>query len=59
MIHRIVPNLKVDDAGAGHDFYVDFLGLEKQFDLGWVASSALRSRGARGASSSATRTASS
>ena len=38
MIHRIVPNLKVLDAGAGHDFYVDFLGLEKQFDLGWVAS---------------------
>jgi hypothetical protein len=38
MIYRIVPNLKVRDAGAGHDFYVDFLGLEKQFDLGWVAS---------------------
>ena len=38
MIHRIVPNLKVRDAGAGHDFYVDFLGLQKQFDLGWVAS---------------------
>ena len=38
MIHRIVPNLKVSDAGVGHDFYVDFLGLEKAFDLGWVAS---------------------
>jgi catechol 2,3-dioxygenase-like lactoylglutathione lyase family enzyme len=38
MIHRIVPNLKVGDAGAGHDFYVGFLGLEKAFDLGWVAS---------------------
>jgi uncharacterized glyoxalase superfamily protein PhnB len=38
MIHRIVPNLKVSDARAGHDFYVDFLGLTKQFDLGWVAS---------------------
>ena len=38
MIHRIVPNLNVPDAGAGHDFYVDFLGLEKAFDLGWVAS---------------------
>jgi predicted enzyme related to lactoylglutathione lyase len=38
MIHRIVPNLKVCDAGAGHDFYVDFLGLEKAFDLGWIAS---------------------
>jgi catechol 2,3-dioxygenase-like lactoylglutathione lyase family enzyme len=37
-IHRIVPNLKVRDPGAGHDFYRDFLGLEKQFDLGWVAS---------------------
>jgi hypothetical protein len=33
-----VPNLKVGDAGAGHDFYVDFLGLEKEFDLGWIAS---------------------
>lgn len=38
VIHRIVPNLKVDDAGVGHEFYVDFLGLRKQFDLGWVAS---------------------
>src|SRR5215218_2736270 len=38
MIHRIVPNLKVSDAGAGHDFYLGFLGLEKAFDLGWVAS---------------------
>jgi catechol 2,3-dioxygenase-like lactoylglutathione lyase family enzyme len=38
VIHRIVPNLKVCDAGAGHDFYVDFLGLEKAFDLGWIVS---------------------
>jgi catechol 2,3-dioxygenase-like lactoylglutathione lyase family enzyme len=38
MIFRIIPNLEVADAGAGHDFYVDFLGLEKQFDLGWVVS---------------------
>lgn len=38
MIHRIIPNLKVPDAGAGHDFYTGFLGLEPQFDLGWVAS---------------------
>jgi catechol 2,3-dioxygenase-like lactoylglutathione lyase family enzyme len=38
VLHRIVPNLTVGDAGGGHDFYVDFLGLEKQFDLGWVAS---------------------
>ena len=36
MIHRIVPNLNVRDAGAGHDFYVDFLGLRKEFDLGWI-----------------------
>jgi hypothetical protein len=26
------------DASAGHDFYVDFLDLEKAFDLGWIAS---------------------
>jgi catechol 2,3-dioxygenase-like lactoylglutathione lyase family enzyme len=38
VIHRIIPNLNVRDANAGHDFYTDFLGLEKQFDLGWVAS---------------------
>src|SRR3954471_20809064 len=39
MLHRrIIPNLNVDDAGAGHDFYEDFLGLRKEFDLGWVAS---------------------
>jgi predicted enzyme related to lactoylglutathione lyase len=37
-LHRIVPNLKVDDAGAGHAFYVEFLGLKKEFDLGWIAS---------------------
>jgi len=37
-LHRIVPNLTVDDAGTGHDFYEEFLGLHKEFDLGWVAS---------------------
>ena len=37
-LHRIVPNLNVDDATTGHDFYEEFLGLEKQFDMGWVAS---------------------
>ena len=37
-LHRIVPNLKVDDAAAGHAFYVEFLGLKKEFDLGWIAS---------------------
>jgi predicted enzyme related to lactoylglutathione lyase len=34
--HRAEP--QVCDAGAGHDFYVDFLGLEKEFDPGWIAS---------------------
>ncbi len=38
VLHRIVPNLKVGDARAGHEFYTDFLGLEKAFDLGWIAS---------------------
>ncbi|MDQ2895871.1 MAG: VOC family protein [Actinomycetota bacterium] len=38
VLHRITPNLKVDDAGAGHAFYVEFLGLKKEFDLGWIAS---------------------
>ena len=38
ILRRIVPNLTVDDATSGHDFYEEFLGLEKQFDMGWVAS---------------------
>ena len=38
LIHRITPNLGVDDPTTGHDFYEDFLGLRKEFDLGWVAS---------------------
>jgi predicted enzyme related to lactoylglutathione lyase len=38
ILHRIVPNLNVDDAATGHDFYEEFLGLRKQFDLGWIAS---------------------
>jgi hypothetical protein len=33
---RIVPNLNVRDASAGHDFYVDFSAWEKEFDLGWI-----------------------
>jgi catechol 2,3-dioxygenase-like lactoylglutathione lyase family enzyme len=36
MINRIVPNLNVIDAARGHQFYLDFLGLEKAFDLGWI-----------------------
>jgi catechol 2,3-dioxygenase-like lactoylglutathione lyase family enzyme len=43
MIKRIIPNLNVTDATAGHEFYVEFLGLEKAFDLDWIAS--LRSPG--------------
>src|SRR5262245_20490945 len=38
MIKRIIPNLNVADAAAGHEFYTEFLGLEPAFDLGWVAS---------------------
>jgi uncharacterized glyoxalase superfamily protein PhnB len=37
-LHRIIPNLNVDDATTGHDFYEEFLGLRKQFDMGWIAS---------------------
>jgi catechol 2,3-dioxygenase-like lactoylglutathione lyase family enzyme len=37
-LHRIIPNLNVADATTGHDFYEDFLGLRKQFDMGWIAS---------------------
>ncbi|MDT0276918.1 glyoxalase superfamily protein [Blastococcus goldschmidtiae] len=42
-LHRIVPNLTVADPTTGHEFYEDFLGLEKAFDLGWVASFRSRS----------------
>ena len=38
ILRRIVPNLNVDNAATGHDFYEEFLGLRKEFDLGWVAS---------------------
>jgi hypothetical protein len=34
ILRRIVPNLNVDDATTGHDFYEEFLGLRKQFDMG-------------------------
>jgi catechol 2,3-dioxygenase-like lactoylglutathione lyase family enzyme len=37
-IQRIVPNLKVADAQAGHEFYLGLLGLEPAFNLGWIAS---------------------
>jgi hypothetical protein len=33
---RIVPNLDVHDATTSHDFYEEFLGLRKGFDLDWV-----------------------
>jgi len=38
VIHRIIPNLNVADAQAGHEFYTELLGLEKEFDLGWIVS---------------------
>jgi predicted enzyme related to lactoylglutathione lyase len=37
-VRRIIPNLNVDDASAGHEFYEDFLGLRKDIDMGWIAS---------------------
>ena len=37
-IKRIIPNVSVTDAAVGHEFYTEFLGLEKDFDLGWIAS---------------------
>ncbi len=37
-VRRIIPNLNVDDASVGHEFYEDFLGLHKDFDMGWIAS---------------------
>ena len=37
-IKRIIPNVSVTDAAAGHEFSTELLGLEKAFDLGWIAS---------------------
>jgi hypothetical protein len=37
-VRRIIPNLNVDNASTGHEFYEDFFGLRKEFDMGWVAS---------------------
>ncbi|HEY2221459.1 VOC family protein [Actinomycetospora sp.] len=37
-VRRIIPNLNVDDAAAGHEFYEEFLGLAKDLDMGWIAS---------------------
>jgi len=34
ILRRIVPNLNVDNATTGHDFYEEFLGLRKEFDMG-------------------------
>jgi catechol 2,3-dioxygenase-like lactoylglutathione lyase family enzyme len=38
ILRPIVPNLNVDNATTGHDFYEEFLGLRKEFDMGWIAS---------------------
>jgi hypothetical protein len=37
-IKPIIPNVSVTDAAAGHEFHTEFLGPEKAFDLGWIAS---------------------
>lgn len=36
-IHRIIANLAVPDLEAARGFYQDFLGLDEEFSLGWVA----------------------
>ena len=35
-VTKIATNLPVDDTETARSFYVDFLGLEVGFDLGWV-----------------------
>jgi catechol 2,3-dioxygenase-like lactoylglutathione lyase family enzyme len=39
VIHRVIPILKVDDAGGWAGVHTEFPGLEKEFDLDWIASS--------------------
>lgn len=34
---RIFPNLRVPDIAEASEFYVDYLGLSEEFNLGWVA----------------------
>ena len=37
-VHKLIPNIAVDDIDASRGFYADFLGLtDEEFNLGWVA----------------------
>lgn len=37
-VHKVIPNIAVDDVESARGFYAGFLGLsDKEFDLGWVA----------------------
>jgi hypothetical protein len=38
MIKRIIPNVSVTGAAAGHEFHTEFRGLELAFAPGWIAS---------------------
>lgn len=35
-VRRVMPDLHVEDAQAGHAFYAQVLGLEPVMDLGWI-----------------------
>lgn len=37
-VHKVIPNITVDDIATARGFYADFLGLDdEEFNLGWVA----------------------
>jgi predicted enzyme related to lactoylglutathione lyase len=36
-VNRIIADLLVDDVASAQAFYIHFLGLRTEFDLGWVA----------------------
>ncbi|KXO90144.1 glyoxalase [Tsukamurella pulmonis] len=37
-VHKLIPNIAVDDIDSARGFYAEFLGLsDEEFNLGWVA----------------------
>ncbi|KXP11396.1 glyoxalase [Tsukamurella pulmonis] len=37
-VHKLIPNIAVDDIDSARGFYAGFLGLsDEEFNLGWVA----------------------
>ena len=35
-VRRIVPNIRAKEVDVSRDFYVDFLGMRAEMDMGWI-----------------------